>query len=59
MRCMPSFSKNLFLASKNNDDKKTILACSFVTHLHCNSAAILETDDLQDIPEDDDMIVFE
>ena len=34
MRCMPSFSKNLFLASKNNDDTKTILACSFVTHLH-------------------------
>ena len=60
MRCMPSFSKNLFLASKNNDDAKTILACSFVTHLHCNSAAILETaDDLQDIPEDDDMIVLE
>ena len=24
-----------------------------------NSAAILETDDLQDIPEDDDMIVLE
>ena len=34
MRCMPSFSKSLFLASKNNDDTKTILACSFVTHLH-------------------------
>ena len=56
---MPSFSKNLFLASKNNDDTKTILECSFVTHLHCNYAAILETDDLQDIPEDDDMIVHE
>ena len=39
MRGMPSFSKNLFLASKNN--------------------AILETDDLQDIPEDDDTIVLE
>ena len=25
MRCMPSFSKNLFLASKNNDDTKTIM----------------------------------
>ena len=24
-----------------------------------NSAGILETDDLQDIPEDDDMVVFE
>ena len=24
-----------------------------------NSAGILDTDDLQDIPEDDDMIVFE
>ena len=36
MRCMPSFSKNLFLASKNNDDTKTILACSFVTQNNTN-----------------------
>jgi len=27
--------------------------------LHQNSAGILETDDLQDIPDDDDMIVSE
>ena len=61
MRCMPSFSKIFFHETSIAQHERVgpQILHEIELPVSKNSAASLETDDSQDIPEDDDMIVLQ